>query len=95
MIERRIKPLSATRFLISDGEQTTELNMAHIGGTSYSIQSGSTQETIDLIVNAHSVYVFQNGQSFAFERPDPLAIDSDATEGGDDLIPHSPSNSAF
>lgn len=86
VILRKIEPLSDGRFVVHDGDTSRTIGIVHKAGTQYTLDLDGVQSTLDLVVQDRSIFAFQDGRSFAFEIPDPLAGHAEGADGGDNVF---------
>jgi 3-methylcrotonyl-CoA carboxylase alpha subunit len=83
VITRRIEVLPDRQFMVDDA---LTFGMQHKSGTQYVLHRNGIQDTIDMVVHGHSIFIFHEGCTSTFETVDPLAVRDNVVEGGDNLF---------
>ena len=86
MIVKNVTALGQDKFTVADDQSSTELSVSHVGGTTFKYGKDNSLETIELAEHGRSIFVFCEGRTFTFQKPDPLADQGGSEQGGDNVI---------
>jgi len=86
VIVKNVTALGQDKFTVADDQSSTELSVSHVGGTTFKYGKDNSLETIELAEHGRSIFVFCEGRTFTFQKPDPLADQGGSEQGGDNVI---------